>query len=194
MRSFFCISVMIGGFLATQATAQIPAPFPGFGIPALQTAIGPDGTFYALAPATGSTNQNPMTEVTAISTLPVSVTAPNPKWMATITGRVSQFLPGATAIFVVQTSTSGSGRNATLSTSLTLLSTATGDAVTSTPISLTGNISSIEVRTVGTTTDYLYVTSVATSSSTTGGSTTFTTTTTLTIYSSAGTVIKTVML
>ncbi len=190
MRSFFTISVMIGGLMAAmQANAQIVVPLPGFGFPALQTSIGPDGTFYALGPAAGSTNQNPSTEVTAIST----TTGTAPKWTATITGRVSQLLPGATTVFVVQSSTSGMGRNTTLTTSVTLLSAATGVAETAAPISLTGNISGIEVRTVGTT-DYLYVTLVATSSITNGGSTTFTSATTLTIYSATGAVIKTVTL
>src|SRR5579863_15515 len=119
MRSFVCICLMIGGLTAaTQSNAQILGPLPGFGLPALQTAIGPDGTFYALAPATGSTNQNPSTEVTAFSTSAGTA----PKWTAMITGRASQFLPGVASIFVVQNSISGSGRNATLTTSVTLLS------------------------------------------------------------------------
>ena len=104
MRSVFSVALILGGLMAaTQADAQIAAPFGGFGVPALQTAIGPDGTFYALAPATGSTYQSPSTEVTAIS----NSTGTTPKWTATIMGRVSQFLPGATALMPGSETTGG---------------------------------------------------------------------------------------
>ncbi len=192
MRSFFYIGVISSGllFAAPLVTAQRLGPIPVFGLnPVDISAIGPDGTFYALAPATGSTGQNPVTGITAIS--PLSGTAP--KWTATLTGLVARFLPGATSVFVVQNSTSGSGRSTTISTSVTLLSAATGAPVTASPITLPGGITDIQIKTVGTT-DYLYVTSAATSTSTSGGTTTLTTTATLTIYSQTGVVIKAVTL
>jgi len=141
-------------FAAPLVNAQRIGPVPVFGFnPAESSAIGPDGTFYALAPATGTTSQNPIIGITAISTS--SDTAP--KWTATVTGLVAQFLPGASTVFVVQNSTSGSGRSTAISTSVTLLSTATGTPVTASPITLPEGISEIQVKTVGTA-DYLYVT------------------------------------
>ena len=191
MRSVFCIGVILGGMLAApQVHAQRIGPVPVFGPnPVESSAIGPDGTFCALAPAAGSTSQNPMTEITAITTSAGTA----PKWTATLTGRVGQFLPGASTLFVVQNTTSGSGRSTTISTTVTLLSAATGTPVTASPVTMPAGITEIQIKTVGTA-DYLYVTSAATSSSTSGGTTTLTTTATLTIYSQTGAVIKSVPL
>jgi len=151
------------------------------------TAIGPDGTYYALVPGTGSTASAPVSELIA-----AGLTAtPATKWTVNLTGELGAILPGANTVFVVQTVVSGSGRMATITTSILSLSAATGAAGPT--LSPSGTISNIEVKTIGTS-DYLYVQTTSTSASQNEGTTTITTTTTLTIYSQAGAVIKTVPL
>jgi hypothetical protein len=152
------------------------------------TAIGPDGTYYALVPGSNSTLSMPSSELIA-----VGVTAtPATKWTATLTGEIGAILPGANTVFVVQTVITGSGRTATSTTSILSYSAATG-AVGTTITPPSGTISDITVKTIGGT-DYLYVHTTSVSTSQSGGSTTITTTRTLTIYSQTGTVIKTVTL
>jgi hypothetical protein len=154
-------------------------------------AIGPDGTYYALVPAAGSTMQTPMTDLVAIG--PPS--APATKWSATLSGEIGQILPGTTDVYVVQTVVTGSGRSATSTTSVLVLSVASGSQ--GTPITPAGTIEDIEVRTItgstGTSSDYLYIQTVMTSSTTSGGTTTVTRTQTLSIYSN-GTLVKSVTL
>jgi len=153
------------------------------------TVIGPDGTYYALVPGANSTPESPSSDLVA-----AGMTGSGTKWTATLNGRVGQVLPGLTTVFVVETTTSGSGRNTTTTTSVALLSAASGTPPSSNAtITPAGTISDIEVRNINGA-DYLYIYSVATSSSTSGNSTTFSTTRTLTIYSSTGTVLKTVSL
>jgi hypothetical protein len=192
-----CLVVICGALLltATHASAQPfvppaqPAPpikYSGQGSPA----IGPDGTYYLLVPATGSTAQMPVTELVAVGLSPTTP-ANTPKWSVTLSsGEYGPVLPGATNVYVVQKVTSGSGRSAT-TTSVLLLSAASGSQVgTITP---TGDINDIEVQTIGGV-DYLYVYTTITSSSTSNGTTTYTTTLTLTIYSPNATILKTVPL
>jgi hypothetical protein len=186
------INSILGGVLAAFLSVSVPANAQGFfppisvnPAPATGGAvIGPDGTYYVLVPASGSTRQAPVTELMAIS-----VTG-NTKWTATVSGDVGQVLPGATDVYVVQTVTSGAGRSATATTSVLVLNASTG--VQGTPIAPTGNISSIQEKTVGAN-DYLYIYSVATSSSSGGGTTTFTATQTISIYLN-GALVKTVTL
>jgi hypothetical protein len=190
-----CLGMIYGAFLlaATQASAQrgfFPQPsVNGSGQSQGSTAIGPDGTYYALAPGTGSTTQAPVTELVAVG---LSAT-PATKWTVTLpsSGEYGPVLPGATNVYVVEKVTSGSGRNATTTTSVLLLSTASGSQVAT--ITPTGEINNIEVQTISGV-DYLYVYTTTTSSSTSNGTTTYTTTLTLTIYSPNATVLKTVPL
>jgi len=194
MRSLRSIGAICAAFLifSFHATAQGPisslfSALSGSSHGVGSTAIGPDGTYYALVPGTGSTASAPVSELIA-----VGLTAtPATKWTANLTGELGAILPGANTVFVVQTVVSGSGRMATITTSILSLSAATGAAgPTVTP---SGTISNIEVKTVGSS-DYLYVHTTSRSTSETGGTTTTTTATTLTIYSQAGAVIKTVPL
>jgi hypothetical protein len=179
--------VLLGGLLAVaQMNAQVPM-FAGLASePVLGSAIGPDGTYYALTAAANSTPQNPSTELLAIGNTGGNA----PKWTAILPGRIGQILPGATSVFVVQSVTSGTGRNTTTTTSVQLLAAATGAHVTS--IAPAGNITEIQVRTIGGS-DYLYV-STFTLAATSGGSATFSSARTLTIYSASGAVIKTAAL
>jgi hypothetical protein len=153
------------------------------------TAIGPDGTYYAVVPGTGGTASAPVSELVA-----VGLTAtPATKWTATgLTGQLGPILPGANTVFVEQTVVSGSGRSATSTTSILLFSTATGASAGPT-ITPSGPISNVQLKTIGTS-DYLYVQTTSRSVSQGNGTTTVTTTTDLTIYSQAGAVIKTVPL
>jgi hypothetical protein len=153
------------------------------------TAIGPDGTYYALVPGTGSTASAPVSELIAVGL--TATPTPTTKWTANLTGELGAILPGANTVFVVQTVVSGSGRTATRTTSILSLSVATG--VAGPTITPSGTIGNIEVKTIGSS-DYLYVQTTSTSTSQSDGTTTITTTTTLTIYSQAGAVIKTVPL
>ena len=163
--------------------SAISGPSHGVG----NTAIGPDGTYYALVPGTGSTASAPVSELIA-----VGLTAtPATKWTADLTGELGAILPGANTVFVVKTVVSGSGRTATSTTSILSLSAATGAAGSA--ITPSGMIGNIEVKTIGSS-DYLYVQTTSTSTSQSDGTTTITTTTTLTIYSQTGAVIKTVPL
>jgi len=177
---------------SSHATAQGPissifSAFSGASYGMGNTAIGPDGTYYALVPGTGSTPSAPVSELIA-----VGVTAtPATKWTANLTGESGEILPGANTVFVVQTVVSGSGRMATFTTSILSFSAAAGAAGTT--ITPSGTISNIQVRTIGTS-DYLYVQTTSKSTSQSGGTTTTSATTTLTIYSQAGAVIKTVPL
>lgn len=189
-----CLGMICGAFLlaTTQASAQRgfspQPPVNGSGQSQGNTAIGPDGTYYALVPSTGSTVQAPVTELVAIG---LSAT-PATKWTATnLSGELGPVVPGATNVYVVQKVISGSGRNATSTTSVLLLSAATGTRVAT--VTPTGDINDIEVRTIGGT-DYLYIYATTTSSTTSNGTTTYTTTLTLTIYSPNATVLKTVPL
>jgi len=152
------------------------------------TAIGPDGTYYALVPGNGSTASAPVWELNAVGL----AATPATKWTsANLTGQLGAILPGANTVFVVQTVVSDSGRTATSTTSILSLSAATGAAgPTITP---SGTISNIEVKTIGSS-DYLYVQTTSTSTTQSDGTTTITRTTALTIYSQTGAVIKTVPL
>ena len=154
------------------------------------TVIGPDGSFYALLPGANSTFQNPSTDLVAVGV--GGAASSTPKWTATLTGRVGQVLPGSTTVFVVETTTSGSGRNTVSTTAIALYSAATG-AKQSTSISPAGPIVDIQVRNIGGS-DYLYVYTISSASSTAGGTTTFTTMRTLTVYTATGTVFETVPL
>jgi len=192
--TFFRAVVIFTTCAAGVASAQDIFPSPVIKISGQSQgspAIGPDGTYYALAPASGSTPQTPMTDLVAIG--PPS--APATKWTVSLGGEVGQVLPGATDVYVVQTIVTGSGRSATSTTSVLVLSAASGSQ--GTPITPAGTIEGIEVRTItsstGTSVDYLYIDTVATSSSTSGGTTTITTTRTLSIYSN-GTLVKAVTL
>ena len=160
-----------------------PIKGPGQG----STAIGPDGTYYALVPGTGSTMQTQTTDLVAIG--PPS--APATKWTVSLSGELGQVLPGATNVYVVQTKISGSGRSATATTSVLLLSATNGSQVAS--VTPTGNIDDIEVRTIGGS-DYLYIYTITTSSTSSAGTTTYTTTRTLTIYSPNATALRSVTL
>jgi hypothetical protein len=167
--------------------SPMPSPIPVPSLGAGNTAVGPDGTYYALVRGTSSTASAPVSELIAVGL----TTVPGTKWTANLTGELGAILPGANTVFVVQTVVSGVGRTATSTTSILSLSAATGAAgPTITP---SGTISNIEVKTIGTS-DYLYVQTTSTTMSQGNGTTTITTTTTLTIYSQAGAVIKTVPL
>jgi hypothetical protein len=191
MRSLRSIGAICGACLifSSHAAAQRPisSPIPGPSYSVGNTATGPDGTYYVLVPGTGSTASAPVSELIA-----VGLTAtPAAKWTASLTGDLGAILPGANTVFVVKTVVSGSGRTQTSTTSILSLSAATGAAgPTITP---SGTISNIEVKTIDSS-DYLYVQTTSTSTSQSNGTTTFTTTTTLTVYSQAGTVIKSVPL
>ena len=191
MRSLCSIGAICAACLifSSHVAAQGPISIfsglsgPGHGVG--NTAIGPDGTYYAVVPGTGSTASAPVSELIAVGL------AATPKWTANLTGQVGTILPGANTVFAEQTVVSGSGRTATVTTSILSFSVATGTAgPTITP---SGTISNIEVKTIGSS-DYLYVQTTSTSTTQGDGTTTTTTTTTLTIYSQAGTVIKTVPL
>jgi hypothetical protein len=172
---------------AAQGHSALLSPILGPGTGVGNTAIGPDGTYYALVPGTGSTASAPVSELIA-----VSLTAtPATKWTANLTGELGAILPGANTVFVVQTVVSGSGRTATSTTSILSHSAATGAA--GPVITPSGTIGNIEVKTIGSS-DYLYVQTASTSTNQSNGTTTVTTTTTLTIYSQSGAVIKTVPL
>lgn len=149
------------------------------------TAIGSNGTYYALVPGTGSTPQTPVTDLVAIG----PPTAPAQLWISSsLMGELGPVLPGANTVFVVQTVVSGSGRSATSTTSVLLFSVASGSTSGLTNVTPTGTIDDIEVRTIGGS-DYLYIYTTNTSSSTSNGTTTVTTTRTLTIYSQTGAVL-----
>jgi hypothetical protein len=179
--SFFGVAVAAILSVSTPANAQVPL----IGLtPTLGSAIGPDGTFYALVPSSTSTRQAPVTELMAISVAGAT------KWTANINGEFSQVLPGVNDVYVVQTTTSGSVRSITVTTSVLVIKAPTGTAETFSPLTPTGNIGDIQLKTVGTN-DYLYITSVSTTTSTSGGTTTTTTTQTLSIYLN-GTLVKTV--
>lgn len=149
--------------------------------------IGPDGAYYAILPETGTTASAPAYQLVAIGL----AATPATKWTANLTGEVGAILPGSNTVFVMQTVFSGSGRTETSTTSILSFSAATGAA--GAPITPSGSISNIQVRTIGGS-DYLYVQTTSTSTSQSNGTTTTTTTTNLTIYSQTGTVIKTVAL
>jgi len=183
-------------FLSTQAHAQrIPAipVLPIGGQVQTSPAIGPDGTYYVVAPGTGNTLEAPVSELEA-----VGLTGNGTKWTKTINGNINSVLPGQNTVFVVQTTTTGSGRTSTTTTSVLLFETGnsagtTGGASAGSTITPSGSISDIEVRTVSGA-DYLYVYSITSTTTTNGGTTTVTTAHTLTIYSATGTVVKTVNL
>lgn len=188
MRYIGFLSAILAVFLSasTEAKAQRffqpvsinPKPLVG------NSVIGPDGTYYVLVPSSTSTLQAPVTELMAISVTGTT------KWTANISGEVGQVLPGVNDVFVVQTVTSGTGRSATITTSVLVINATTG--LQGTPIAPTGNISSIHEQTVGTS-DYFYIDSISTTSSSSGGTTTITTTQTLSIYLN-GALVKTVTL
>jgi hypothetical protein len=185
-----CLGVMCGTvlFAAVHASAQGFLP----GQPAVNAgqsqggpAIGPNGTYYALVPGTGSTPQTPVTELVAVG----PPTAPAILWTSSsLKGELGPILPGANIAFVVQTETSGSGRNTTRTTSVLLFSAASGSTSGLTNVTPSGNIDDIQVRTIGGS-DFLYIYTSTTSSSTSNGTTTLTTTRTLTIYSQTGAVL-----
>jgi lipopolysaccharide export system protein LptC len=114
------------------------------------------------------------------------------KWTANINGEFGQVLTGLNDVYVVQTTTSGSGKSTTITTSVLAINASTGKAEKFSPITPAGNISEIQIKAVGTN-DYLYINSVSTTSSTSGGTTTTTTTQALSIYLN-GTLVKTVAL
>ena len=177
--SFFGAAVAAILSVSTHANAQGLSPFPPISvtpIPVLAgSAIGPDGTYYALVPSSTSTRQAPVTELMAISVTGVT------KWTTNINGEFGQVLAGLNDVYVVQTATSGSGRNTTITTSVLVINTSSGAAEKFSPLTPAGNISDIQIRTVGAN-DYLYINSVSTASSIGGGTTTVTTTQTLSIY------------
>jgi len=172
--------------VSTQANAQGLSFFSPVGVLPTSVLVGPDGTSYALVPSSTSTRQAPVTELMAISATGVT------KWTANINGEVGQVFAGLNDVYVVQTATSGSGRTTTIITTLLVINASTGTAEKFSPITPTGNISDIQIKTVGTN-DYLYINSVSTISTTSGGTTTTTTTHTLSIYLN-GTLVKTVAL
>ena len=189
MRSMSFLGAAVVAILAvsTQASAQGLSPFSSIGVPPTPgSAIGPDGTYYAFVPSSTSTRQAPVTELMAFSVTGAT------KWTANINGEFGQVLAGLNDVYVVQTTTSGSGRSTTITTSVLVLKASTGTAETFSPLTPAGNISGIQIKTVGTN-DYLYITSVSTIYSTSGGSTTTMTTQTLSIYLN-GTLVKTVAL
>jgi hypothetical protein len=114
------------------------------------------------------------------------------KWTANINGELGQVFAGLNDVDVVQTTTSVSGKSITITASVLVINTSTGTAEKFSPLTPTGNISDIQIKTVGTN-DYLYIEPVSTTSSTSGGTTTFTTTQTLSIYLN-GTLAKMVAL
>jgi hypothetical protein len=176
--------------VSTQANAQGLPSFPPISVTPISvlpgSATGPDGTYYALVPSSTSTRQAPVTELMAISVTGAT------RWTANINGELGQVLAGLNDVYVVQTTTSGSGRSTTTTTSVLVIKASTGTAETFSPLTPTGNISNIQIKTVGTN-DYLYINSVSTTSSTSGGTTTTTTTQTLSIYLN-GTLVKMVAL
>ena len=188
MRKIKLFGAACAALLLVSAHANAQGIFKSILTPAVgETTIGPDGTYYAVVAGTGSTVQAPVTDLMAVGL----AATPATKWSVTLNGHVGQVLPGATTVYVVETTTSGTGRNATITTTVALLSAATG--VQTGTITPTGSISDIEVRTINGT-DYLYIYTTTTTSSTSGNTTSFTTTRTLTIYSSTGSVIKSVTL
>lgn len=174
--------------VSTQAKAQGSFPLPPISVTPTLTGsvIGPDGTFYALVPGSTSTRQAPVTELMAISVTGAT------KWTANLSGEFGQVLAGMNDVYVVQTTAAGSGRSITITTSVLVINTSTGTTEKFSPLTPTGNISDIQLKTVGTN-DYLYVNSVSTTSGTSGGTTTVTTTETLSIYLN-GTLVKLVAL
>jgi hypothetical protein len=184
--SFFGAAVAAILSISTQANAQPFSNFPPISAAPIQTGslIGPDGTYYALVPGSTSTRQAPVTELMAIG-----VTG-STKWTANLNGEFGQVLVGVNDVYVVQTTTSGTGRNVTITTSVLVINASTGTAEKFSPLTPTGNISDIQIKTVGTN-DYLYIDSVLTTSSSTGGTTTVTTSRTVSIYLN-GTLVKTV--
>jgi hypothetical protein len=185
---FFGAAVVAVLSVSTQANAQGLLPVPPISVTPILTGsvIGPDGTYYALVPSSTSTRQAPVTELMAISVTGAT------KWTANLNGDLGQVLAGTNDVYVVQTTTSGSGRSTTITTSVLVINALTGTAEKSSPLTPTGNISEIQIKTVGPN-DYLYINSVSTTSSTSGGTTTLTTTQTLSIYMN-GTLVKMVAL
>jgi hypothetical protein len=186
--SFFGAAVAVILSVSTQANAQGFPIFPPITVTpaATSSTIGPDGTYYALIPSSTSTRQAPVTELMAIGMTGAT------RWTANINGEFGQLLAGLNDVYVVQTTTSGSGRTAMIATSVMVINTSTGMPEKFSPIVPAGNISDIQIKTVGMN-DYLYINSVSTTSSTSAGSTTTTTTQTLSIYLN-GTLVKTVAL
>ncbi len=190
MLSKRCLGLICGAFLFAAAHANAQGifrgqPVIGAGPGQVSSAIGPNGTYYALVPGNGSTMETPVTELVAIG--PPS--APAQLWsVPSISGQVSAVLPGANTVFVVQTVTSGTGRSTTTTTSVLLYSAASGATTGLTNVTPSGTIDDIEVRTIGSM-DYLYVYTTSTSTSTNNGTTTVTTTRTLTVYSQTGAVV-----
>lgn len=190
MRFIGFLGIVAGTFLlaSAQANAQrgLPPVSAGPIAAPISSVIGPDGTYYALVPGSTSTAKAPVTQLTAISVTGAT------KWNANIEGEVGQVLAGLNDVYIVQTTTSGSGRNTSLTTSLLVINTSSGQAEKFSPITPVGNISDIQIRTVGSD-DYLYIYSISTTSSTSGGTTTYTTTQALSIYQN-GALVKTVSL
>lgn len=190
MKNIKLIGAICGAFLLASGHAAAQGIFDPLPIVAQESAvIGPDGTYYTLLPGANSTVQSPSTDLVA-----VGITGTGTKWTASLSGRIGQVLPGLTTVFVVETTSSGTGRNTTTTTTVALLSADSGTPPTSNAtITPAGTISDIQVRSINGA-DYLYINSVATSSSTSGISTTCTTSRTLTIYSASGAVVKSVAL
>lgn len=192
MISFVGTAVAAILSISTLANAQgfFPLPLPLLstsGTPSLTgSVLGPDGTYYALVPGSASTRQAPVTELMAIGVTGAT------KWTANLDGEFGQVLAGLNDVYVVQTTTSGSGKNFTITTSVLAINTLTGAKEKFSPLTPAGNISDIQIKTVGTN-DYLYINSVATTSSTSGGTATLTTTQALSIYLN-GSLVKTVTL
>ena len=187
---FFGAAVAAILSVSAQANAQGFSPFPLIGVTPVSVStgsvIGPDGTYYALVPGSTSTRQAPVTELMAIGVTGAT------KWTANINGEFGQVLAGLNDVYVVQTTISGSGRSTTIATSVLVFNTSTGAAEKFSPLTPAGNISDIQIKTVGTS-DYLYINLVSTSSGAAGGTTTLTTTQTLSIYLN-GTLVKMVAL
>jgi len=182
MRNIKVFGAVCAAFVlaAAPATAQgiigpVPPLFSG------GTAIGPDGTYYAVVPGPNSTFQSPVTELMAVGL------GATPKWTYTLTAQVGQVLPGATSVFVVETTFTGSGRSLTNTTSVLVLSVSGGTKTTS--IAPAGNIYDIQVRDINGS-DYLYIYTFTTSSGTGVNPASYSVTRMLTIYSANGTIFK----
>ena len=151
--------------------------------------LGPDGTLYVLEyDSTASTTAGTsVSDLTAIGPVATPATA----WTKSITGQIGAVRAAISTVYVVVTTTTGTGSTATRSTAIEWFAVATGASLRSTAI--TGTVDSIHAMTVGGK-DLLYVSTTLSTTTTSGTTTTTTTTHTVTIYSPDGTVLKAVSL
>lgn len=166
-----------------------PGPGDNHGGPGGGGVLGPDGTLYLLEyDSTASTAASAsIYDLVAIG----PVAAPATAWKQSITGQVEQVVAATSTVYAVVTTTTGTGSTATRSTAIVWFAAATGTQLRSTAVS--GNVDSVRAATVGGK-DLLYVVTTLSTTTTSGTTTTTTTSHTLTIYSSDGTVLKTVSL